>query len=306
MARRRHAVVLAAALAALSGCVDSGDVRTAAAGRDTPEVAPLRIVSLAPSLTETLFALGVGDRVVGVTRYCAYPPEVHELPVVGGHLDPNFEAIVSLEPDLVVLIPSGEANARRLQSLGVPVLQIDQHDVHSLLQSISVLAAACEVEDSGERLRAEIERRLAAVSAVVEGAPRPRTVVVVGHDIGGGVVRSVWAAGPDTFYSGVLEIAGGVNAVEGGIVQYPEISREGLAALDPDVVLDVVAGVEERGLEITEIFAGWRRLTELRAVREDRVRVLEGDLMVVPGPRLPEMVREIAMSLHPELEWKSP
>ena len=306
MARRRHTAVLAAVLVALAGCVDSGDVRTAAAGRDTPEVPPQRIVSLAPSLTETLFALGVGDRVVGVTRYCAYPPEVHELPVVGGHLDPSFEAIVALEPDLVVLIPSGEANARRLEALGVPVLQIDQHDVRSLLESISVVAAACGVDDAGERLRTELERRLAAVSVVVEGAPRPRTVVVVGHDIGGGVVRSVWAAGPDTFYSGVLEIAGGVNAVEGGVVRYPEISREGLTALDPDVVLDVVAGIEERGPEIDEILAGWQRLTELRAVREDRVRVLEGDLMVVPGPRLPEMVREVAMSLHPELAWTTP
>jgi iron complex transport system substrate-binding protein len=306
MARRRHAAVLAAVLAALAGCVDNGDVRTAAADRDTPNVPPQRIVSLAPSLTETLFALGVGDRVVGVTRYCAYPPEVRDLPVVGGHLDPNFEAIVALEPDLVVLIPSGEANARRLEALGVPVLQIDQHDVSSLLESISILGETCEVDDSGERLRAEIERRLAAVSAVVAGTSRPRTVVVVGHDIGGGVVRSVWAAGPDTFYSGVLEVAGGVNAVEGGLVQYPEISREGLATLDPDVVLDVVAGVEERSLELAEILGGWRRLVELRAVREDRVRVLEGDLMVVPGPRLPEMVREIAMSLHPELDWTGP
>jgi ABC-type Fe3+-hydroxamate transport system substrate-binding protein len=71
-------------------------------------------------------------------------------------------------------------------------------------------------------------------------------------------------------------------------------------------VLDVVAGVEERGLEITEILAGWQRLVELRAVREDRVRVLEGDLMVVPGPRLPDMVREVAMSLHPERDWSTP
>ena len=86
---------------------------------------------MAPSLTETLFALGVGQRVVGVTRYCAYPPEVRNRARVGGHLDPNFEAIVALEPDLVVLIPSGEASARRLEALGVPVLQIDQHDVRA-------------------------------------------------------------------------------------------------------------------------------------------------------------------------------
>lgn len=306
MARRRHAAVLVTALAVVGGCFDGGGIETATGARVAAANPPQRIVSLAPSLTETLFALGVGDRVVGVTRYCAYPPEVRNLPVIGGHLDPSFEAIVALEPDLVVLIPSGEANARRLEALGVPVLQIDQHDVHSVLESISVVAAACGVDDAGERLRADVERRLAAVSAVVKSAPRPRTAVVVGHDIGGGVVRSVWVAGPDTFYSGVLENAGGVNAVEDGLVRYPEFSREGLAALDPDVVLDVVAGVEERSLEIDEIIEGWRRLTELRAVREDRVRVLEGDLMVVPGPRLPEMVREVAMSLHPELDWTTP
>lgn len=306
MVPSRKAALLAAVLATVGGCLACGESRT---GVDRPEKSsspPQRIVSLAPSLTETLFALGVGDRVVGVTRYCSHPPAVRELPEVGGHLDPNIEAIVSLEPDLVVLIPSGESSARRLEALGVPVLQIDQHDVGSLLDSITALAAACGVEDRGMMLRADIERRLASTSAVVAGAARLRTVVAVGHDISGGVVRLVWAAGPDTFYSGVLEIAGGVNAVEGGMVRYPELTREGLTALDPDVVLDVVAGVEDRGLELDQIVEGWRRLKELRAVREDRVRILEGDLMVVPGPRLPEMVREVAMALHPELDWKTP
>jgi iron complex transport system substrate-binding protein len=122
----------------------------------------------------------------------------------------------------------------------------------------------------------------------------------VGHEIGAGAVRSVWAAGPETFYDGVLELAGGVNAVSSGVVRYPELSREGLAALDPDVVIDVVAGVEERGMDIERIRAGWRALTELRAVREGRVRVLEGDVMVVPGPRLPEMVAAVAAALAAE------
>jgi iron complex transport system substrate-binding protein len=207
MVRRRHTSVFSLALAVLCGCSGGGTAGTAVEEQGAAAKPPQRIVSLAPSLTETLFALGVGNRVVGVTRYCAYPPEVHDLPVIGGHLDPNFEAIVSLEPDLVVLIPSGEANARRLEALGVRVLQIDQHDVASVLESISVVAEACGVDDAGERLRTDIERRLAEVAAAVAGAPCPRTVIVVGHDIGGGVVRSVWAAGRDTFYNGVLEIA---------------------------------------------------------------------------------------------------
>jgi iron complex transport system substrate-binding protein len=267
--------------------------------------APRRIVSLAPSLTETLFALGLGDRVVGVTRYCEYPPEVAELPKVGGHLDPNFEAIVSLEPDLVVVIPSSSENGQRLESLGIRVLEVDQHDVQAVLESVEVVAEACGVADRGANLRAEIDGRLAAIRRVVEHAARPRTVVVVGHQAGDDAVRSVWAAGSDTFYDGVLQIAGGDNAVTGGLARYPELSREGLASLDPDVVLDVIAGLEDRRLDLDAVHESWMRLTELRAVREQRINVLVGDQMVVPGPRLPEMVEAIARALHPDLEWES-
>jgi len=268
-------------------------------------VSPRRIVSLAPSLTETLFALGLGERVVGVTRYCVYPPEVAELATVGGHLDPNFEAIVSLEPDLVVVIPSSSESGKRLESLGIRVLEVDQHDVQAVLESVEIVAEACGVPERGANLRAEIDRRLATIRNVVEPAARPRAVVVVGHQVGDDVVRSVWAAGNDTFYDGVLRIAGGENAVTGGLARYPELSREGLASLDPDVVIDVIAGLEDRHLDLEEVRTRWMRLTELRAVREQRISVLAGDQMVVPGPRLPEMVEAVARALHPDLEWES-
>ena len=299
MVRVRAIVIVLVGALAMAGCGGGSERPPADLGP------PRRIVSLAPSLTETLFALGLGDRVVGVTRFCAHPPEARELPQVGGYLDPNYEALVALEPDLVVLIPSSAETGRRLESLGIPVLRVDQHDVAGVLQSITVLAAACGVSGRGTELRASIEERLASVAELVAGVPRPRTVVVVGHDVGGGVVRRVWAAGPDTFYDDVLAVAGGVNAVAGGISRYPELSREGLAALDPDVVLDVIAGVEERGIDLDEIRAGWRELVELRVVREARVSILEGDVMVVPGPRLPEMVERIARALHPEIQWES-
>ena len=293
-------VLLAVAILAM-GCDGAADV---AAPGVVSDAAPQRIVSLAPSLTETLFALGLGDRVVGVTRYCAHPPEALALPKAGGHLDPNFEAIVSLEPDLVVVIPSSSENGQRLESLGIRVLEVDQHDVQAVLESVEVVAEACGVADRGADLRAEIDRRLAAIRRVVKHAVRPRTVVVVGHQAGDDAVRSVWAAGSDTFYDGVLRIAGGDNAVTGGLARYPELSREGLASLDPDVVLDVIAGLEDRRLDLEAVHESWMRLTELRAVREQRINVLVGDQMVVPGPRLPEMVETIARALHPDLEWE--
>lgn len=304
MRLREQGVAILAGLMAVIGCGVGVDHPVHSSSGE-PARTPQRIVSLAPSLTETLFALGVGDRVVGVTRYCADPPEVEQLPRVGGHLDPNFEAIVALMPDLVVSIPSSDETARRLESLNIPIVSIDQHDVSGVTRSISELADICGVPARGEALRAAVEERLGKISEFVAAVERPRVVVAVGHDIGGGVVRTVWAAGPDTFYDGVVRLAGGVNAVQGGIVRYPELSREGLAALDPDVVLDVVAGIEDRGLDLESIHEGWRRLTELRAARFDRVAVLTGDVMVVPGPRLPEMVEAFARAIHPDLEWTS-
>jgi iron complex transport system substrate-binding protein len=301
MARRRSLTAILAGALLAGGCGGAVDSATDAA--DAP--VPRRIVSLAPSLTETLFALGLGDRVVGVTRYCAHPSEVADLPKVGGHLDPNFEAIVSLEPDLVVAIPSSHENRLRLESLGIRVLEVDQHDVEAVLESVSSVADACGVSDRGSALRAELEDQLARVASAVEGARRPRAVVVVGHQAGEGAVRSVWAAGPDTFYEGVLKIAGGVNAVGRGVARYPELSREGLASLDPDVVLDVIAGLEERNLDPDDVRAEWMHLSELRAAREDRIFVLAGDQMVVPGPRLPEMVEAVARALHPEIAWET-
>jgi len=262
---------------------------------------PKRIVSMAPSLTETLFAIGVGDRVVGRTRYCSYPPEAAEIPEIGGHLDPNIEAIVALKPDLVVTIPSSEEAERRLRSLGVPVLPVDQHDVTGVLQSVTALADICGVPERGAAVRAALEQRLATVRQAVQQRSQPRVVVVVGRELGEGMVRSVWAAGPETFYDDVLGIAGGVNAVAVGLVRYPEISREGLVALDPDVILDVVAGLDERGLDAEAVRADWANLGELRAVRDGRVYVLAGDAMVVPGPRLPELVDAVANALHPGL-----
>ena len=258
MDRHRARAALAIASLVVCGCGVRGGGGSIGHETGSPIPTPQRIVSLAPSLTETLFALGVGDRVVGVTRYCAHPPEARQLALVGGHLDPSYEAIVALEPDLVVAIPSSEPSERRLRSLGVRVLMVDQHDVPAILASVAVLAEACGVADRGAALRRSMEDRLDAVALAVAAEVRPRVVVVVGHEIGAGAVRSVWAAGPDTFYDGVLEIAGGRNAVEGGVVRYPELSREGLAALDPDVVVDVVAGVEERGLDLAWFAEGLR------------------------------------------------
>jgi len=288
----KHAVAWIALLA-LTGC-----------GAPEPTVgdgmAPRRIVSMAPSLTETLFALDLGDRVVGVTRYCDYPPDVRALPKVGGYLDPSYEAIVGLRPDLVVLMQSHTDVERRLNDLGVATLRTDQERLVGVLESVDRIAARCGVPDRGRRLVGAMTGRVDGVRRRVAGRPATRALVSVGRPAGRGGVTSVWAAGPGTFYSDALEIAGGVNAVGDVGVTYPEIGREGLLALRPEMIVEVVPGSGPAAVPEATVLEEWAAFATLPAVASDRVAVLAGDAYVRPGPRIVELVGAMASPLHPE------
>ncbi len=279
--------------AALAGLVTGG---CGAPGADRPTAVPSRIVSMAPSLTETLLALRLGDRVIGVTRYC---PPVPGAVSVGGHLDPSVEGIVALDPDLVLLMQSHDQLRVRLDGLGLTTFQVDQHDIAAILDSITAIAERCGVGDRGRRLTARLSSELDAVAVSVAGRPRPRVLAVVGREAGTGRITSVWAAGPDTFFDDVLMIAGGVNAVGNSSIRYPELSREGLLAVDPDVILDIVADGGDRGLDATTIAADWRGLEDLRAVRDGRIHVITDSRVVIPGPSIVDTVRIVAGLLHP-------
>jgi len=290
-------LVGAAVIIAVTACRPAAAPQATTASATTP---PQRIVSLAPSVTEVLFALGLGDRVAGVTSFCRYPPEAARLPQVGGYLDLNLEAIVGLDPDLVVLIQDHDAARARLDELGVPTLQVDQADLDGILRSIAAIADRCGVADRGHELVAAIRGRLEAVERRVAGLDQPRTLAVVGREAGAGSITTVWVAGPETFYDDVVRLAGGVNAAEPSPVLYPELSREGLYHVDPDVILDLLADLDERGVSAEAAAADWQQLAALRAVRSGRVHALRHELTVVPGPRVAELVEEVAQALHPE------
>ncbi|HSL19327.1 MAG TPA: helical backbone metal receptor [Methylomirabilota bacterium] len=259
---------------------------------------PARIVSLAPSLTETLLALELEDRVVGVTRFC---PEVAGAVEVGGYVDPNIEGIVDLDPDLVLLMQSHDVLERRLSELGLVTFRVDQHDIAGVLDSVEAIAARCGVPDRGRRLAADLWDDLDGVAAAVADRERPRTLVVVGREIGGGI-GALWAAAPDTFFDDVVRLAGGDNVITGSTIRYPELSREGLFVLDPDVILDVVADGGVRGIAPADAAADWLELDELAAVRGGRVIVLDEDYVAIPGPRIVDTVRTVARALHPAVE----
>lgn len=256
---------------------------------------------MAPSLTETLLALELGERVVGVTRYC---PDVEGAISVGGYFDPSYEAILSLEPDLVIVMQSHEELHRRLRDLGLDTLRVDQHDVEGIMASVDAIAVRCGVGERGRHLVDLLQAALGEVSIAVKGLDRPRTLVVVGREPGGGRVGTLWAAADDTFYDDVIRLAGGVNAVPRTAIRYPELSREGLIAVDADVILDVVADGGVRKISVEDAAAEWLEFGDLRAVQSGRVHVLMDDFVVIPGPRVIDTVRAFAEYLHPELQWQ--
>jgi len=292
----RRWLALVVLLPALVGCD-----RAASSFPSVPDEFPSRIISLSPSVTDILFDLNLGDRVVGVTRYCRPPRSARDLPEVGGYLDINLEAIVALEPDLVVVIQDHAAIRSRLESLGLRTLQVDQSTVAGILNSIVDISAACGVPASGSELAGEIRVRLDSVSRLTRGLDRPRTLVVVGRDAGSGTIDSVWVAGRATFYNGVLELAGGTNAMESTSVAYPEVSREGLLHLDPDVVLDLLGDLDDRHIDPELALADWQSQTGLRALDEARIHPVEEPWAVVPGPRIADLVEQVARLLHPEV-----
>jgi len=264
---------------------------------------PQRIVSLAPSVTEVVKDLGLGHRLVGVTRYCNVSSSMRDAVDVGGYLDVNLEGLVGLRPDLVIVIQDHGALRDRLGSLGLNTLQVDQGSMGGILQSVVDIADACGVPERGASLVADLEARLHRVALVTSGLDPPTTLVVVGRDLGTGAVTNVWVAGRSTFYNDVLQLAGGLNAMGPSAVAYPEVSREGLLHLDPDVILDLLADLGDRRIDVETARADWRFLGSMRAVKEGRLIAVEEPSAVVPGPGVVDLVERVARLLHPEAEW---
>ena len=248
-----------------------------------------RIVSLAPNLTEILFALGLGDRVVGVTDYCDYPPEAATKPSIGGFVNPNLEAILALEPDLALATPNiGNRDAvLRLESLGVEFLVLETPDLAALFSSIRSVADRAGVPERGHALVASLEREVAELRAEVSGRPPTRALLVFAHD-------PLVVAGPGTFFDEMLGLAGGANLAAGAEAHFPHYSLEQVIELGPDVIVETVMGSSG-----APDVAFWERWDTVPAVRDGRICTPPPDLILRPGPRTPEGLRMLVDCLHP-------
>jgi iron complex transport system substrate-binding protein len=269
----------------------------------TAERPSQRIVSLAPSLTETLFALDLGDRVVGVSRFCLYPPQAAELPNVGGYVDPNFEAIVALRPDMVVMLEEHEQSMPAFKKLGLRTLTVRHKDIEGILASIPVIGRACGAEAKAAELVADIRRRLERVRQKTAGLPRPRVMVAVNRALGSGRLEDVYVAAGDGHLGRIVELAGGENACPPSAAHFPTVSSEGILYINPDIIIDVVKEQSAAELGIESIRADWQQVADVEAVRRGRVYVVSDDHATIPGPDFVSLVERLARLIHPEVDW---
>jgi iron complex transport system substrate-binding protein len=258
---------------------------------------PHRIVSTAPSITETLFALGLGPEVVGVSNYCRFPPEVTKLPKVGTYLRPNAEAIARLTPDLVVIKKLSNDLPSRLTALSIPYVEVDIETLPQLFASMEKLGHATGVDARAKTLVDDIQGRLNAVRSKTDGLPKPKVLFIVGRRAG--TLQDLVAVGSDSYLNQLIQTAGGVNVLQGsGLPAYPRISLETAIRSSPDFIIDTstpMIGSEEARAASQAL---WQEHQELTAVRTHHLRVFNSDEFVVPGPRVAEVVELLAGMLH--------
>ena len=252
--------------------------------------APMRIVSLAPSVTETLFALDAGPEVVGVSQYCDYPPQVRDLPRVGSFLTPNLEAIIALRPTLIVglELSSDVRQIRALNSMGYPVLLVSDDSLQQIETSIEKVGARINREDQARRLVARIKRQIAAVQERLAKVKPLRALMLVGH-------QPIVAVGAGTYLDELLRIARADNIAAAVGEQWPHLGMEFIIAMRPEVILDGSMGNEPSS---SNDF--WEEYPTIPAVRDRRVFGYAEDPMLHAGPRVGQSLEIIARKIHPE------
>ncbi|MHC1601258.1 MAG: ABC transporter substrate-binding protein [Candidatus Nezhaarchaeales archaeon] len=262
---------------------------------------PHRIVSMAPSTTEILFALDLGDRVVGVTSYCDYPPVVNEmkengsLTVIGGYWNPDIETIISLQPDLVIgysSVPSHVDVAERLEAMNISVILLNPQNLTEVFDNIILIGRATGKLREAQEFVDQLEARVNSVIEKVSSLPK----VKVYYELWFNPLMSV---GPGTFIDSLITMAGGENIFHDAATQYPIVNSEDVIARNPDIIILPDSYMTDYNVSIDQVTSrpGW---SAINAVKNNRIYFIDEDLLVRPGPRLVDGLEKLAAYIHPE------
>ena len=250
---------------------------------------PERIVSLAPAITETLFAIGAGPKVVGVSEYCDYPDAARRLPTVGSFLTPNVEAIAGLRPTLVIGLESSSSvrPVRAIEAMGYPTLAVNADTLHEIRTMILKVGERTGRTHEADDLVAEIQSHIDSVRARLKDIAPRKVLMLVGH-------QPIVAVGPGTYLDELVKLAGGINIADRAAQEWPRLSIEYIIASAPEVILDGQMGSDR------SVPGGfWSRYPSIPAVRDHRVFGYPENLTLRPGPRVWMALEMLAAAIHP-------
>ena len=257
---------------------------------------PQRVVSLAPSITEIVFALDQGHRLQGVTTYSDFPPEAVKLPKVGSYVHLDLEKIVALKPDLCIAIKDGNPRviAQRLESLKIPVYAVHPNNIETIMKTVLEIGTLLNAKDRANQLVQNMDLRIQKVKSLVAKTTHcPRVFFQIG-------VSPIVSVGTHTFIHELIVIAGGTNLAEGSI-SYPRFSREKVLALSPEII--IITSMERKAL-FEKVKAEWEKWPNMPAVRNQRIYVEDSNFFDRPTPRLVDGLELLLRLIHPELVEK--
>ncbi len=261
-----------------------------ACGRPAPEphrsATPERVISLSPSITETLYDLGLEDRLVGISRF-GTSDSARNIQIVGDFLNINYETIVALKPDLVILEKSADTQKARLESLGIPCLETASLSIEQVLQTIQAIGETCDASDRSTALVESFRQQVEEHRNTPDD--RIRTLMTFGASADADPSQPIYAFGAECIHTELLEIAGGENVVTDNRPSVV-LSREALLRLDPELIIELTTGGPENQ---------WEHLEQIDAVQHGRIVVLDGDYTCIPSPRnLTQTLRDISRTLR--------
>ena len=287
---RTIAVLLLLVFLPASSVLWAGDAETRYANR---------IISTSPSITETLFALGLGHRVVGVTDFCEYPSEACQLPSIGGMTNPNMEALVTLRPDLVLHLTHSAKMARYTKALGIPSMGIKMDTLDDILRSIELLGSTFGIEENSKQLLAELTTGINFYKKELKNIRPKETLLLLGDSSDPG--RDLYATGPKTFLHELLEISGGKNILHDSMAKYPRLTKEYVIEKSPEVIIEAGPKSQLTPEQVKERLKGWKRFSTIRAVQTGQVHYIGADYILIPGPRLVSILEQFSQVLHPDI-----
>jgi len=259
---------------------------------------PQRIISMSPSITETLFALGVGNRVVGVTDFCSYPKEACALPKIGGLLNPSVETWISLKPDLIIHQDDSHKLQINAKNLGIKTLAISMNRLKDILETIRIFGKELGVKPAADELIQKLESGIQKHKTRLKGIPKKSTLLLLNE--GGDPNGALYAVGPGTFLGELLDLAGGKNVLTDPTINYPKVSKEYILRHSPEVIIQAGPNANMTSQEKAEKLKQWGRFPTLTAVKNKTIYFVGADYILIPGPRFLNILNHFARVIHPE------